>query len=240
MENLEQPKIDVKAIQERANKAAEKAYLKEVEEYYTSYGSPYRKMIKTELEKQEFSFSMELPNVLGKINEALEKEIDAIANNAIAHTYIPMISNSLVGLGKEITLSYLLKEIIKELEPEGDQYDDFSFHYDEHTEHGWLSCLLTTPDSEYEFTLHSVNYRNDKPKQYQLLSFPSNKSKQGYNSNMIVYKDDVKIEMPFTPNILKDKVLGLFFKMMLGASKVTVDCSEFNEDMFPEQDHCHC
>ena len=35
MESLEQPKIDIKKIQETANAAAEKAYLKEIENYYT-------------------------------------------------------------------------------------------------------------------------------------------------------------------------------------------------------------
>lgn len=242
MKNLEQPTIDLKKIQEVANAAAEKAYLKEIEEYYTSYNSPYRKQIAAKLKKQEFSYIMELPNVMGKINEALSKEVDAIANNAIANSYIPMISNALVGLDKEITLSYLLEEIIKELEPERDVFDEFTFSFEKHKNPSfdWLNCTLYTPKSNYEFTLHTAKTNKDEEQKYKLLSFPSNKHKTGYNSNMTIYKGDVKIEMPFTPNILQDKVLNLFFKMMLSGSKITLDCDGFYDDMFPEPGHCHC
>lgn len=240
MGNLEQPKIDIKSIQERANAAAEKAYLKEIEEYYTSYNSPYRRLIEEELNKQKFHYGMKLPNIMGKLNEALSKEIDTIANNAIANSYIPMVSNALVGLDKEITLSFLLKEIIKELEPERDVFDEFSFEFKKDKGYDWLNCELYTPEDNYYFTLHTSTTKEGEKQKYQLLSFPRNKHKSGYNSNMIIYKDDVKIEMPFTPNILHDKVLNLFFKMMLSGSKITMDCDGFYEDMFPEQEYCHC
>lgn len=242
MESLEQPKIDIKLIQEKANAAAEKAYLKEIEEYYTSYSSPYRKLIETELKKQKFSYGMELPNVMAKINDALSKEVDIIANNAIANSYIPMVSDSLIGLDKEITLSYLLKKIIEELEPERDVFDEFTFSFekDKNPSYGWLNCFLYTSKSDYEFTLHTATTKEGDKQKYQLLSFPFNKAKTGYNSNMTVYKEDIKIEMPFTPNILQDKVLNLFFKMMLSGSKITMDCDGFDEDMFPEREHCHC
>lgn len=233
MEKLATPTIDVNTIQERANAAAQEAYLQEIENFYTSYNSPYRKMIEEELKKQKFSFAMELPNILGKLNEALSKEVDKIANNAIASSYIPMINNALTGLDKEITLSYFLKEIIKELEPEREQFDEFIFEFQENDAHGWLNCILYTPESNYEFTLHTVYTKERQNQKYQLLSFPRNKQKTGYNSNMIIYKDDLKIEMPFTPNILQDKVLNLFFKMMISSSKITIDCDGFYDEMFP-------
>lgn len=240
MDNLEQPKINLKAIQDRANAAAEKAYLQEIENYYTSYNSPYRKMIESELEKQKFSYGMELPDIMSKINDSLSKEIDAIANNVIVNSYIPMISNSLIGLGKEITLSYLLKEIVQELDPEEDVYEEFSFDIERHSKYDWLTCTLFTPEDNYEFTLHTARKKEGKDQKYKLLSFPSNKYKKGHNSNMTIYKDDVKIEMPFTPKVLQDKVLNLFFRMMLSGSKVTIDCDGFSEDMFPERGYCHC
>lgn len=248
MESLKQPTIDIKKIQETANAAAEKAYLKEVEEYYTSYNSPYRKLIKQELEKQEFQWSMSLPKIMTKINESLEKEIDIIANNAILNSYIPMVSDTLIGLPKELKISFFLKEIIKELEPESDQFDEFNISIVKDDQYDWLNCELSTPDNYYEFVLHTVkDYNADKNKieekqTYQVLSFPTSKQvgKKYNSSNMIIYKDDIKIEMPFTPNILQDKVLKLFFKMMLNNSNIEIDTKEFTEDMFPEQEHCHC
>ena len=244
-ESLEQPKINIEDIQKRANEAAQKAYLSEIDSYYTDYSSAFKKMIKAELEKQEFKYNMELPNILGKLNDALSDEVDRIANNAIAMTYIPMISNALVDIDKEITLTWFLKEVIKELEPDSDTFDEFYFEAEKSNGHDWLNCTLNTPDSHYDFTLHTKSYYGEEKdkhngKAYQLLSFPTNKQKQGYGSNMVVYKDDVKIEMPFTRNILQDKVLTIFFKMMLSGSTIVVDCNGFDEDMFPEDEHCHC
>ena len=240
MENLEQPKIDIKLIQEKANEAAEKAYLSAIEDYYTSYQSPYKKMIKSELEKQKMSYAMELPDVMAKINEALSNEIDIIANNAIANSYIPMVTNSLIGLEKEITLSWFLKETINELDPEEDVFDEFSFSFNEHPDYGWLECCLVTPNSNYKFNLHNVTIKKGDKQKYKLLSFPRHRSKEGYNSKMVIYKEGVKIEMPFAPGILQDKVLNLFFKMMFSDSTITMDCDGFSEDMFPDKDYCHC
>ena len=241
MESLKQPKIDIKEIQEKANAAARKAYLDEVEQYYTSYNSPYKKMIKNELEKQEFKYNMELPNILEKINDALKDEVDAIANNAIAMSYIPMVNDALGTLPKNLKISEFLKMIIEEEDQDRDLFSDYAFSYKKHERHDWLDCEIITPESVYEFTLHAKNYyrseKHEGEQQYQCLGFPNNKSK----SKMTIYKDDVKIEMPFTPNILSDKVLGLFFKMMIGSSLLTMDVSSFHEDMFPEdEDHCHC
>ena len=235
MESLKQPKIDVEKIQEVANKAAEKAYLKEIEEYYTSYKSPYRKMIHAELEKQKFEWSMSLPDILEKINSSLSKQIDIMANNAIASSYIPMVNDALIGMDKNITMEYFLRVIIGELEPEQDQYDDFHFNYHKDGGYDWLNCELSTPDNCYEFTLH-----HKEGNKYKLLSFPYNKYKTGYNSNMTIYKDDVKIEMPFTPGIIQDKVLKLFLKAMIGGSIIEMNCDSFDEDMFPEPEYCSC
>lgn len=236
---LENPKIDVQKIQDAANAAAEKAYLKEIEDYYTGYSSPFRKMIEENLKEQKLNFAMELPNVLDKINSALKDEVDRIANNAIANSYIPMVSDALVGMKKQMKISDLLKAIIEELEPDSDEVDEFSFDYKKDDQWEWLNCTLSTPANFYEFTLHTVSGKSSTGK-YQLLGFPYNKAKSGYNSKMtVIYKDEVKIEMPFTPNILEDKVLKLFFKMMIANSHITMDVNDFDEDWFPS-DECHC
>lgn len=236
MSNLKMPVIDIEKIQERANEAAEKAYLKEVEEYYTSYNSPYRKMVKEQLEKQDFKYNMKLPNILEKMNEGLSQEVDRMANNAIAMTYIPMISKVAIGLAKEMKWSEILKLIIEELEADADDYDSFIFSYEENVRHSWLNCELHTNENYYSFTLHTGSSKGS----YQLLSFPYDKANNTSNTTMKVYKDDVKIEMPFVSNILQDKVLEVFFKMMISNTHVEMDCNSFEEDMFPQQENCHC
>ncbi len=233
--NLEQPKIDIKLIQEKANSAAEKAYLSAIEDYYTSYSSPYKEMIKEELKKQEFKWSMDLPNIMSRINKALSEEVDMIANNAIASSYIPIVSEALVGYKKQLKLSDILKDIVESTEPEEDVFDEFNLHISK-SNHGWLNLNLSIPESYYEITLHTASENK-----YQLLSMPSNSFKKGgSNKKMTIFKDDVKIELPFTENILHDKVINIFFKMMLGKCEIEIDCDNFTDDMFPEDEFCHC
>lgn len=240
METLEQPKIDVKLIQEAANKAAEKAYLKEIEDYYTSYSSPFRKLIKKELEKQELSYPLELPNILETLNDSLKQEVDLIANNAIANTYVPMIGSALVGLPKEMKLYDILKLVIQEIEPDREDFDDFEFSWNKHEKYEWLQCYLRTPKNTYDLTLHHSTFDGSDNK-YRLLGFPYGTKSDTYaKQKMTVIKDDVKIEMPFTPNILNDKVLKICFKLMLGSTEIEMNCDGFDEGMFPEEDHCHC
>lgn len=240
MGNLKTPEINIEEIQEAANAAAKKAYLNAIADYYTSYSSPYKKLIEAELEKQKFKYNMELPNIMAEINESLSNEVDSIANQAIATSFIPMISKALIGLDKEMKLSELLKMIIEELEPDSDNYEEFHFSYKEEREYGWIECELTTHLNNYAFTLHTLSRSKQQEGKYQLLSMPYNKYKKGYNSNMTIYKDDIKIEMPFTPGILEDEVLNIFFKMMLSNTIIELDCEGFDDDMFPEDEHCHC
>lgn len=234
MKSLEQPTIDVAAIQKRANEAAEKAYLSEVDSYYTEYNSPYRKMIKKELEKIEFKWSMDLPNIMDRINDALSNEVDRIANLAIANTYLPLLTEALTGMEKEMNWSDFLKLVIEKLEPEPQEYESFIFTSKEEERWKWLSCYIHTPKGSYGFTLHEDDGK------YRILGLPERDLQRGgIFSTMKISKDGVQIEVPYSRGIISDKMITLFFRLMLSDTRITMDCSEFSHDMFPE-DHCHC
>ena len=232
--------IDQALIQKKANEAAEKAVLKEIKEYYTSYNSPFRKKIQEELQKQELSFAFDLPSILGNINEALKTEIQNIQNLAIANTYIPLINDVIRGFGKKITLTKILREIVDKLyDPEIHDVDEFQFSYKKSEKYSWLTCNLLTPSNHYEFTLYTV-HESEKEEQllYQILSSPRNINVP-YNKKMNIVKDDVTLELPFDNNILNDEVLNLLFNIAIGKSHIIIDCDDFDEDWFIK-DECHC
>ena len=236
MENLEQPKIDIAKIQESANKGAEKAYLKEVENYYTGYDSPYRKMIKAELEKQEFSFGIKLPDLIAKVNDGLKAEVDKIANLAVANTYISQVSKVLLRIDKEMKLSELLKMIITDEEPDPEDFETYSFSLKKDEGYEWLSCELTTMSGSYSFTFHKKSRVISKnSKLYHLLSYPNITGL--HDRTMKVSKDDITIEMPFAGNILEDKVMAIFARMMLSDAYIEIDCDGFDYSMFPENEY---
>lgn len=225
---LETPTIDVEKLQNKANEAAEAAYLKCIQDYYTGYNSPFKKKIEAELSEKSISWTMELPDIVARINEALSNEIDAIANRAVAESYIPYMSEMLTRVDKYIDLSTILKEIVDELKDEDCDEHDFSFKsYEEDSEYGWLRCELTTPHCNYEFTLHTGD-----DGRYQILSFPYKIDLHHKRSTMTIKRDDVSIEMPFTTDILKDKVMRLFMNLMLSKSQIKMDSEVIREEWF--------
>ncbi len=48
------------------------------------------------------------------------------------------------------------------------------------------------------------------------------------------------LEMPFTRGILDDEFMSFCARLIIGNNNIIFDCEEFNEDMFPERDECHC
>jgi len=248
--NLEQPKIDVEKLQKKANEAAEKAYLNEIEEFYNSYNSPYRKAIKDELAKKGLNNDIELPDILGRINTALAEEMDRLANNALSETYIPILSNALDVLPKRMKMSGFLKKVIEDV---FDKYDDstgpedYNFYVEKNKNHGWYNAVLVTPEHEYNITLHtawSTDLTDEERRSKKVFLYCATIPDQSYNNfksptKMTLYKDDVKLEMPFTHNIIQDKTLNVLFKLVLGKTIIELDTGCFDDDWFP-QDECSC
>jgi hypothetical protein len=50
---------------------------------------------------------------------------------------------------------------------------------------------------------------------------------------------DVKIEVPITTGLLQNDFTGFLASILISKSKITMDVSHFNDDMFP-RDHCYC
>ena len=64
------------------------------------------------------------------------------------------------------------------------------------------------------------------------------------NNRTVLIVDDildggVTLEMPFTAKVLEDSFVSYIAKLIIAKTQITFDVSDFNEDMFPE-DECHC
>jgi hypothetical protein len=46
--------------------------------------------------------------------------------------------------------------------------------------------------------------------------------------------------MPLYQNVLEDSFVSFISKLVIANSKITFDVDNFNENLFPERDHCHC
>lgn len=232
------PVLDVDALQKAANEFAMKGATESLKEFYSGYNSPYRKAIDEELKNKGISFAAELPDIIAVLNESLSAQIDAIANEAIAKTYVPLVRKFLTRAEPELKLSDILKEFIEVNDLKSP--DDCELDLDKSSPHGWINMKLSFEGKTYGICLHSCYETEKLPvKKYHILSLPSDMSYNTYpNQKMILTVDGGKLEMPFTRDILTDRFTSFIARLVIAGTKITIDCEEFEYDMFPER--CHC
>ena len=231
------PVLDTEKLQQKANEYAMQGAIKTIEEYYSGYNSPFRKIIEEELKKTQLGHgSIELPNILALINDSLSKEIDAIANTAIAKSFVPMVSKFLTRENSEIKFSEILTELIEITDSKNT--DDCQIEVKKDAGYDWLKVTFYHGDKEYEMTFHTdYNSREEQIKKYQILSLPYDHS--NHKQTMKLSIDNSTLELPFTSDILKDGVVSYIARLIIANSKITMDRTDFDDDMFP-QDDCHC
>lgn len=232
------PVLDTEVLKAKTQEAAMKGALKTIEEYYTAWDSPFKKHIAEELNKAPIGHGIELPDIIGLINQSLVAQIDQIANTAVAQTFVPLVSKFLTRVDPEVPFSQILKEFIALFEYEDVEPYDFSINIDEDSEWGWLTIKLSCKKVEHHFTLHK-NENKDKltEKTYSALSLP-------YSTGTAYHKMKIKVEgaeleMPFTPDILRDDFISFIARLVISKSIIKMDVTDFDEDLFPERCHCH-
>jgi hypothetical protein len=231
------PVIDTDTLRQKANEFAMKGAIKEIEEFYSGYGSPYRKALQEELQKQEIGHGLELPDIVALINEKLSNEIDVIANTAVAKTFVPMVSKLLTRVEKEITFSDILRQFIEDVGEKNPE--DYYVSVDKNYQFEWLNVKISCESKEYKLTLHECHEtRNEPVKKYWIGGLPWQwgDSKQ---QTMKLTIDNAELELPFVKDVLSDDFTAYIARLIFCDSHITMDTTYFTDDMFP-QDECHC
>lgn len=236
MDNL-MPVIDTELLQKKVNEAALKGALSTIEDFYTGYNSPYKKMIKEDLENKEIKHSFELPDIIATINDSLTSEIDRIANTAISKSFVPLVQRFLTRTDDDVKFSDILREFI-ECSPESDR-DYFEVNVKKHEKYSWLDINLSSEDKTYRLTLHS-DYKSEKEGivKYILLSLPYTDNSRNQTMKLSV-ENGVTLELPFTRDILKDNFTSYLARLVMSGSLITMDVTDFEDWMFPETG-CRC
>lgn len=240
MKSLKLPELDLKILEEKAKEFAMKGAIKEIEDYYTGYNSPFRKKIKDDLENKTASIHLDLPDIIGLINESLTKEIDRIANKSIAESFVPLATNALTRISGDVKFSDILKEFVRCC------YIDFKHGYNPEVSivestHEWLEVNLSFNDyrdneNVYDITLHSASHRDKGKGKYCILSLPRTHVPHNYTETMKLSNGESTIEIPFTRDSLKDEFTSYVARLLISQSLIVMDCDDFDEDMFRE-DH---
>lgn len=235
------PSINTEELQIAANKYAQEGAVKTIKEFYTGYNSPYIKALQENLINRGFDHAFTLPDVVANINEALSTEIDKIANAAVSKTFIPLITKILTRADAEMNFSDILKEFIKcvRFEHDNDQYSDAFDVEVEKDDKTFMRLVISNSDKRYEIGFYNEKKSEEGSKDvYTIYSLPKNYGKS--NQTMKIAIDNATLELPFTPGILHDDFVAFIAGLVMANTKITFDVMEFNDDMFPQRDHCHC
>jgi hypothetical protein len=249
MENLT-PVIDPKVIQEKINEFALKGAIETIKDFYTGYKSPFREAVDASLKATKLNYKMELPDIIGMINQSIVAEMDKITHEAISKTYVPLVKRFLTRIEPKMTFSDFLRELIEDADIQ--EPDDCSIDMNKHSQYDWYEIDLKLDSVTYKMTLHECSEsRRDKTgstqKTYQFLSLPSGWEKEStglYRSSVTNHRimklkvDNATLELPYTPEVLHDPVCRLIAQMMLCDTQLTLDTTDFDDDMFPNR--CHC
>lgn len=249
MENNILPVIDNQLLQQKANEYAQKGAEECIKEFYTGYKSPYKEAIEANLKNKGLHHSFEIPDIIGVLNDKFSKEVDQIANTAIAKTFIPMVKEFLTREEGEIKFSKILEKFIEKTDFKNNN-DLSSYDYEiekiEDTDKLYSSSFFQYQISNGEIGYELRFYKSNKGT--TIMSLPnrkdeSNKYYRGYESNekMKVSLDGgVTLELPFVKGILEDEFVSFIARLVIGNNNIIFDVEDFNEDMFLKNDDCHC
>lgn len=254
MENTILPSINNEELQKKANEYAQKGAEECLKEFYTGYNSPYKKAIEENLKNKGLDNQFNIPDIIGVLNDKFSKEIDQIANTAIAKSFITLVKEFIIREDAEIKFSDILKKFI-----EITDFNSNDLHSDDYTvektegKHSLQS--LNDTFFEYQISNGTVGYelkfyKKDKNKETQkteIMSLPylmqsNGKYRGSYESQQkmkISLDRGASLELPFTKGILEDPFTSFIARLVIGQNNIIFDVTEFDEDMFP-RDHCHC
>lgn len=231
--------VDTDLLKQKANEFATKGALKAIEDFYTGYDSPYKKAIMKTLSGNSMdNLSLDLPDIVSLINEHLTIEIDAIANTAVAKTFIPLVAQFLTRQEKIANFSDILKGFIESSSQSDTYTEDFNVSVEKDYKYSWLNIEVSDLKRTYSFTLHEdYQSKQNKELKYKLLSLPHTDKNE--RTMMKLHVDNATLELPFTRDILKDSFVAHLAGYIISDTIITMDTESFEDDMFPERCHCH-
>ncbi len=250
--NVILPVLNTEDLQKKANEYAQKGAEDAIKEFYTGYNSPYKKAIEDSLKGKAIGSSIDIPDIIGILNTSISQEIDLIANNAISKTFIPLVQRFLTREDTEIKLSDMMEEFIRSCDFDHNENDMDDYIIEIKKDDGsFLYLEMSDGKKTYEIHFMLKSNRGETPKVYEMYTLPyfraeSSTSKFSYRTHStekvmkISLDGGATLELPFTTGVLEDEFTSYVARLIICKSKITFDKTEFDSDMFPERERCHC
>lgn len=236
------PVLDMNVIQKAAQDAAMKAALKEVEDYYLGYSSPYRKKLHEYLEKNAPSAKLELPEFSELISKSLSAEIENIVNKTCAERFAQELRSCFSHLKEEedgtILLTTLANNMMAGIDFEdSDKNNSFDLEVSDGYFPSWKKVHVTIfeydVERHYDFTLTN-NVSDDT---YSIISMPTKIDDEHYTTNKVNIRSETStISFPMFSGVTNDRILLVLARCVMFNARIRIDrdciikSNEYEED----------
>lgn len=226
---MEPIKLDEKKLQELAEKYAMEGAEKAIKEFYTGYHSEYMKQVEKVCRDHMPSIYFDPVDITAEINKAIKQRMTAIANEAVAKTYIPLIERMLTRTSNNLMTSGLLYQeygdYVKEREDDSFNADYLEIKVETDA---YFTKLIFGYAGNDEFCLYlsEAGYDQDgKEKLYMTHSLPTNRNYKNDGSHMMTLHlgDRRRLEMPFEPDALNNSFVCRCARAVIYQTKIAID-----------------
>ncbi len=235
--------LDENKIQEMAEKYAIQGAEQAIKNFYTGYDSQFKKKVEKELaDKVQTNFFFQLPLLTAAINQAINDKVTEMANTMVANTFLPMLNRMFTQERKTVVTTQDLYEHFGDVMRE-DLDDEFNCD---------LMELDIKCDTTSDYTFRDLSFRYDGNEKFRLSLMQSSRKETDEYGNALYMitalpgcsqyhadyyprerqmrlrlKNDVTLEMPFVPDVLRDEFMCYVASLLLNNTKVII--KEYHE-----------
>lgn len=211
--------LDPEKLKEIGVNAMYKAAEDTIKSYYNDYDSPFKKLIREQLKAHRANIHLEMPGILGLLNDRLNAFADQVANESFSKLFIPEVSDFLLNAPTVTKISELVALYAKEnyIEPH-----QVNFSAEKHPRHGWISLKIGYKKEAYNLTLHYNDLIKKEASGYVFLSLPYDRNR--HESKMVLrVGENASLELPYRTDVLRDRFTNEIAKMVLARTLVELD-----------------
>ena len=232
------PVLDKSIIQKAAQEAATRAALREIEDYYCGFDSPYRKQLREYLEKNAPSTRLELPEFSELLSKSLSAEIENIVNKKCVESFAQEIRRAFSHLKEESDGTILLSTLAEDMMTYIDFYDpEYDNSFELEVRDGSFNKLkdvyvtISEDDVEkkYKFTLIS----NGSDGTYRVLAMPyTSDDNDLYTANKKITFETEKctISFPMFSGVSNDHTLLVLARCIMFDAHIRIDQDYISKD----------
>lgn len=226
---MEPIKLDDKKLQELAEQYAMKGAEQAIKDFYTGYHSEYMDKVRQVCTDHMPSIFFDPVDITAEINKAIKQRLTAIANEAVAKSFIPLIEGLLSRFPNNITTSNYLFQLYGNYvkDREDDDFDSSELELTVRSDSYFTKMnFCYKGDEEFVLFLSDAGFDKDsKERLYTTHSLPHNHAwKSSKSRTMTLHIDGKKkLEMPFEPDVLDNDFMRDCARLVMYQTKIAIE-----------------